>query len=440
MPALDIKRVRSLLPVVAAWCLLGLSSSGIGQDTDDQSLSSESPSQLEQHRHVPFGSADEFALGTTLDYYEPEPGFNRQNRDIDLQVASMVLAAHMEHGWEFQFNGVALRAHGYRTPPSGLRPEIASDAAALGGGSVARWNFLQFSRLRSFVEAEGDFLLFDRPWPTLGTVNDFFLRAGGGVSVKLTDSYWIEPRFLFAHISNGECFCAKNPAWNGRGLSLGIRRTLDHSPEVRQTRGRCPFRNADENAWMTSLEDYTPAQGLDRRSGNLAADMRELRISRAWHFPDHLEFQLGGMVQSGNTTAGFGPVLRWNLIEREHWRLFTAGGFDLLQSGSPAYIIPWRSVGYNFYPRGNVGTGFRISDSYWMDASFGWAHVTSGFAGSNQLLPWSGQGVSVALRHTFGTRRAPRLNRKQQADPSGGVLQLAICAGAEVKSRGGATV
>ena len=411
MPALDINRVRSLLPLGAVWCLLGLCLSGVGQDTVDQSRDSESPPQPEQHRHVPLGRADEFALGTTLDYYEPEPGFNRQNRDIDLQVALIVLAAHMAHGWEFQFDGVALRAHGYRTPASGgMSPEIASNAAALGAGPVARWNFLQFSRVRSFIEAEGNFVLFDRPWPALGTVNDFFLRAGGGVSIRVTDSYWIEPRFLFAHISNGECFCANNPAWNGRGLSLGIRRMFEHSPEVGKTRGRWPFRKADENAWMTGLEDYTPAHGLDRRSGNFVTDMRELRISRAWHFPNHLEFQLGGMVvQSGNTTAGFGPVLRWNLIERERWHLFAAGGFDLLQSGSPAYIIPWRSVGYNFFPRGNVGAGFRISDSYWMDASLGWAHITSGFAGSNQLLPWSGQGVSVALRHTFGTRPAPRL-------------------------------
>ncbi len=125
-----------------------------------------------------FGHADEFALATSFDYYEPEPGFNRQNRDIDLQVASIALAAHMLHGWEFQFDGVALRAHGYRTPSTGgLTPEIPSNAAALGGGPLARWDFLQFSRLRSFVEAEGDFILFDRPWPALGTVNDFFLRG-----------------------------------------------------------------------------------------------------------------------------------------------------------------------------------------------------------------------------------------------------------------------
>jgi hypothetical protein len=348
-----------------------------------------------------FGNADELGLASSFAYYEPAPGFNRQNRDIDLQVATIALSAHLQHGWEFQFDGLALRAHGYRTTSGAPTPEIPSNAAALGLGPVARWNFLQFSRFRSFVEAEGNFILFDRPWPALGTVNDFFIRAGGGVSVRMSNAYWIESVFHFAHISNGECFCADNPAWNGRGLSLGLRRTFGHEPEGNKQRGRWPFRNADENAWMTGVEDYTPAPGLNRRNGAVEADMRELRISRAWHFPDHLEFQLGGMVQSTNTVAGFGPVLRWDFLECQRWRLFADGGVDFLQTGSPAFIIPWPDAGYNFFPRGRAGASFRLHESYWLEASFGWAHVTSGFGGSSQLLPWSGQGVSLSLRHTF---------------------------------------
>jgi hypothetical protein len=106
------------------------------------------------------------------------------------------------------------------------------------------------------------------------------------------------------------------------------------------------------------------------------------------------------MAQS-TTTAGFGPVLRWDFVERKQWRLFTDAGVDLLQTGSPAYIIPWRDTGYNFFPRGRAGASLRLHQSYWLEASFGWAHVTSGFGGSSQLLPWSGQGISLSLRHTF---------------------------------------
>jgi len=151
---------------------------GFGQVQNDQSPPLAATPRAERHRHVPvFGNADEFALATDVEYYVPQPGFDRQNRDIDLQVATIAVAAHMRHGWEFQFDGMALRAHGYRTLPSGAPyPQISSDAAGLGGGPVARWNFLQFSRFRPFVEADGDFILFDRPWPALGTINNFFLR------------------------------------------------------------------------------------------------------------------------------------------------------------------------------------------------------------------------------------------------------------------------
>jgi hypothetical protein len=292
--------------------------------------------------------------------------------------------------------------HGYRTLPSGaLTAQIPSDALGLGFGPRARWNFLQSRRFRPFLEAEGDFILFDRPWPRLGTINNFFLRAGGGVSVRVSSSYWIESTFHFAHISNGECFCSGNPAWNGEGLSLALRRTFRRQAEAHNAPRSWPFRDADENAWMTSVEDYTPVPGLDRRNGRVQADMRELRITRAWHFPNHLEFQLGGMVQSTNTIAGFGTALRWNLLERGRWRLFFDAGTDFLQTGSLAYIIPGRDVGYNFFARGRAGAIFQLHQSYGLEAGFGWAHITSGFGGSSQLLPWSGQGISLTLRHAF---------------------------------------
>jgi len=352
------------------------------------------------------GNADEFALAGGVEYYAPLGGFNRLNRDIDLELATAALVAYLRNGWEFQFEGLALLGHGDRTQPNGASsPLVRSNAQALGGGPLARWNFLQFSRLRPFVEAEGDFILFDRPWPAYGTINDFLLRAGGGVSVRVGRSYWVESTFHWAHISNGECFCPQNPAWNGRGLSLGLRRTIAREPEERHGPGKWPFRDADENAWITSVEDYTPLPGLNRQGGRVEADMRQLRISRAWSFPDRLELQLGGMAQTTRTTAGFGPVLRWSFLQRPRWRLFTDAGVDFLQTGSPAFIIPWPDVGYNLFSRVRAGASVRLHESYWLDTSFGWAHVGSGFAGNNQLPSWSGQGASVGLRHTFRSAR-----------------------------------
>jgi len=389
---------RAGLPasVAAVWFALILCLPVIAQD------SPEPAPQLEPRRIPVFGNADEFAWLSDFEYYDPQPGFDRQNRDMDLQVSTISLAAHLRHGWEFQFDGLALRAHGYRTP-SGTDPypEIASNAAGLGFGPLARWNFLQFSRFRAFVQTQGDFLLFDRPWPARGTVNDFFLRAGGGVSVRVAQSYWIESAFQFAHVSNGECFCAGNPTWQGSGLSLGLRRAFGHEAEA-QSSGRTFLARADENAWTTSVENFTPAPGLNRQGGEVQADMRELRINRDWHFPNHLEFRLGGMTQTTRTTVGVGPGLRWNFLEREHWRLFADSGVDFLASGSPAFVVPWPGMGFNFFPHAAAGASLRLHEAYWIEGSFGWAHVTPGFGWGNQLPSWSGQGASLGLRHTFG--------------------------------------
>jgi len=393
-------RVRFLLAAVAAGLVVGLSTLS-GQDIGGQ------PFQP-PHRHIPvFGGADEFALAGDLEYYIP---LDRVHRDIDVQVATITVAAHMRHGWEFQFDVLALRAHGFRNAPSGDQyPQIPSNAAALGGGPLARWNFLQFSRFRPFVEAEGDFILFDRPWPTGGTIDDFFLRAGGGVSVRVSDAYWIESSFHYAHISNGSGGgLAGNPTWQGKGIAVSLRRSFTHQPEGKNKPGHWPFRDAAENAWITNIEDYTPVPGLNRKNGTVQAEMRELRISRAWHFRDHLEFQLGGMVQTTNAVFGFGPVLRWNFLERTRWRLFLDGGADVLQVGSPAYIIPWKGDGYNFFPRGRIGASFQLHDSYWLEAAFGGAYVTPRLGGccGGQLSAWGGQGASLGLRYTFRGRQS----------------------------------
>jgi hypothetical protein len=124
------------------------------------------------------------------------------------------------------------------------------------------------------------------------------------------------------------------------------------------------------------------------------------------------------MVQSTHTTAGFGPVLRWNVRERKHWTLFSHAGVDFLQTGSIAYIIPWPGVGYNFLVWGRGGAALRLPESYWLETSLGWAHVTSGFGGSGQLLPWSGQGASLGRRHTFARTPAKSSLDKANLHPS----------------------
>jgi hypothetical protein len=401
-----------VLLCLCVWCLLAFRPVLLAQETGSEKESQDAASsQPEPQRHIPvFGGANEFALATNLEYYEPEPGFNRQDRDIDIEVASAALAAHFRQGWEFQFDVLAMRARGTAilssTPP--IPAPVPSNAVAVGVGPAARWNIVQFSRWRLFVDAQGDLILNDRPFPPHGTSYDFLLRAGGGLSVRVSDRYWVESAFRFAHISNGQGFDAGNPSWQGRELSIGIRRTF--RPCQESERNTTPSGEANDNnghqekAWITSTEYYWAAPGSNLQNPKTLEAMRALRVSHAWPFPKGFELQLGGMVaypKNGNI-FGFGPLLRWNFLRSGDIGLFADVGADLLQTGNESYIIPLGGTGYNFFLRGGTGASIRLHSAYWLDASFHYAHITSGFGpGGDSYIPWNGLGVSVALRHTF---------------------------------------
>lgn len=402
-----------VLLCLCVWCLLAFPPVVLAQETDNEKESQDTASsQTDPQRHIPsFGGANEFALATDLEYYEPEPGFNRRDRDIDIEVASIALAAHFRQGWEFQFDVLAMRAHGTAilssSPP--IPPAVPSNAVALGVGPVARWNVLQFSRWRLFVDAQGDVILNDHPFPPHGTSYDFFLRAGGGVSVRVSNRYWVESAFRFAHISNGQGFDAGNPSWQGHEFSVGIRRTFrpyqDSERPTPPVPGE-PSKNGreKEKAWITSTEYYWAAPGSNLQNPKTLEAMRALRVSHGWPFPKGFELQLGGMVaypKDGNI-FGFGPLLRWNFLRTDRFRIFADAGADLLQTGNESYIIPLGGTGYNFFLRAGSGASIRLHSAYWLDTSFRFAHITTGFGpGGNSYIPWDGLGISVALRHAF---------------------------------------
>jgi hypothetical protein len=78
---------RAGLPasVVGVWFALILCLPAIAQDSPE--LAPTEP------RRIPvFGNADEFAVLSDFEYYDPQPGFDRQNRDMDLQVSTISLA------------------------------------------------------------------------------------------------------------------------------------------------------------------------------------------------------------------------------------------------------------------------------------------------------------------------------------------------------------
>jgi hypothetical protein len=384
-----------------------VSLAGLGQQTQqpgDEARPS-LPEPATAKKHVPIlGDLADVALVTDLQYYRPEPGFDRYNRDIDLQVARAALAAHFWSGWEFQVDAIAVRADGTRTLTSSVpNPSpVPSDALAFGAGPLARWNVLQFPRWRLFVDAQGDLILADRPFPARGTIYDFFLHGGGGISFRVSQSFWLETAYRLAHVSNAQGFVSDNPTWNGRGLSIGLRHETRHYGETRSA-STPPAAQPEKGAWITSLENYWGVPGASRQPA--VPSIRALRVSRAWTLPRGFELQAGGLFANpphlvqGNEFAGIGPLIRWNLHKTAQWRMFGDAGADLLQTGSPGFIVPTPGDGYNFMWRTGGGASIKLHSSYSLETGVRWTHIAAGFGpGGADYGPWSGVGVSLSLR------------------------------------------
>lgn len=170
-------------------------------------------------------NADGNSWLASLEYFVPQPGFDRRNRDIDVSDVRVSRGWHFRWGLEFQLGAFFLRATGTRAAPS-LAPspqQEPSGAYGLGIGPDFRWNFLQFRRLRLFADADPDVFFTNHDFPAGGSKYNFFLRVGAGPAFGLTKSLWVEGRFLWAHISNGQGLGPGNPAWQGRGVTAGVR-------------------------------------------------------------------------------------------------------------------------------------------------------------------------------------------------------------------------
>ncbi len=365
-------------------------------------------------------NADENSWLLNLEYYSPLPGFSRNNRDIDVRDLQFARAWHFQQGWEIQLGAVAFRATGTRTAPS-LSPNPPlqrSDAFGLGIGPALRWNFLQFPRWRLFTEMTEDFTLSNRAFPAEGTAYNGYFRGGGGASFKFNDLYWLETSFHWAHLSNGHAL-PENPIWNGRGFSIGVRRTLQGKLAASQApsnrKSLLPFlRGTDENAWITSLDYFAPQPGYHRLYRDI--DVTDFRVNRAWHYPRGWEFQFGGFMFRASGTrdnpatpppfersdalgAGFGPLLRWNALDFKRWRVFGDLGVDVMTTNNS---FPAGGTKYDFFLQGGAGTSFRLNEANWLETSFHWTHISNGQGYQVPSNPtWQGYGLTVGLRHTL---------------------------------------
>src|SRR5580700_4340114 len=108
-----------ILPLFVLCALACASAQAQTQPAEDQTQAPQAapdnsaPAPPAVRRGLPIlRDADERAWVVDVEYFAPQPGFNRMNRDIDVSDIRLARAWHYSNGWEFELGGMALRASG----------------------------------------------------------------------------------------------------------------------------------------------------------------------------------------------------------------------------------------------------------------------------------------------------------------------------------------
>lgn len=368
-----------------------------GQQAMSAAAANDGQRAKNEGRGVPIlRDADETAWVGNLEYYHPQPGFDRANRDIDVENVRISRAWHFPVGWEFHVSGLFFRASGTRTTDAPPPATERSDALGFGLSPAVRWNFLDFRRARFLGDLSPGINFTNKAFPAGGTNYGFFLRAGAGASFRLSARYWVEVAYYWTHISNLQGIGSGNPTWRGEGLTLGLRRANRAEPSSAMAGGKrlSERPSAKENGWLTEGE-Y-----LVRDSGSNAVGSRSglqlYRVARAWHFTNGLELQFGGLIFPNPGASGLGPQLRWNFLNRERWHLFVRGEPDFIKTGF--FFVPLGGDQYNFLFQAGGGASYRLHSSYcWKETTLRDTRWMDGTA-SLRILP----GAAKELRSASG--------------------------------------
>ncbi len=153
----------------------------------------------------------------------PYDSFDSQFRAIDVQAFRAARAWKYRYGFEGQLGALVFLGFGTKSEPFSSTPPENSNAGGVGFGPGARWNFVQTHRFRVFADGESDFIYALPQFPAGGSATNAFLRAGGGAAYRFGNKKWFEAGYRRAHVSNGGGIVPSNPAWNGKGIYVGVR-------------------------------------------------------------------------------------------------------------------------------------------------------------------------------------------------------------------------
>lgn len=179
--------------------------------------------RAEDPQLAPRSFVQERAWIFSYEFDVPYDSFDSQFRAIDVQAFRAAHAWKIRYGLEGQFGALVFLGFGTKSEPFSSTPPENSNAGGIGFGPEARWNFLQTYRFRVFADGESDFIYALPQFPAGGSATNAFLRAGGGAAYRFRDKEWFEAGYRRAHVSNGGGIVPSNPAWNGKGIYIGMR-------------------------------------------------------------------------------------------------------------------------------------------------------------------------------------------------------------------------
>lgn len=163
-------------------------------------------------------------LTVGLSHFGPRDEFGDSFRDIDITTLDMAIGWRLVSGIEVRAIASAVVARGERAEPFDPAPPRDSDAEGIALGGGLRYHLELTETVDLFAEGAIQFMwTAGTPFPAGGTGVNGLTRWGGGVAVDITPRLTVEAAYLRTHVSNGGGMVDWNPAWNGHGLSVGVR-------------------------------------------------------------------------------------------------------------------------------------------------------------------------------------------------------------------------
>lgn len=171
-----------------------------------------------------FFSLDERALSMVVEHYWPRGSFEDRFRPINITLLSLRASWQFHSDLEINAGGGLLVARGEISEPDAPLPRDSDATGAFLGGGL-RYYPLRLGAAAAFIEGSLSFTwTAGTQFPDGGTGTNGLVQWGAGIRYDLGPDWALEGGYRQAHISNGAGLVAHNPAWNGQGMFIGLRR------------------------------------------------------------------------------------------------------------------------------------------------------------------------------------------------------------------------